>query len=73
MKLLQQMTVMGHERVVFHQDPESGLRAVIAVHDVLRAEGRPLDPAVASSREVGATLLRAIEVRDLIRAGLWPE
>lgn len=33
MKLLQQMTVMGHERVVFHQDPESGLRAVIAVHD----------------------------------------
>ena len=33
MKLLQQMTVMGHERVAFHQDPESGLRAVIAVHD----------------------------------------
>ena len=33
MKLLQQMTVMGHERVVFHQDPESGLRAIIAVHD----------------------------------------
>ena len=24
MKLLQEMTVMGHERVVFHQDPESG-------------------------------------------------
>jgi leucine dehydrogenase len=33
MKLLQNMTVMGHERVAFHQDPESGLRAVIAVHD----------------------------------------
>lgn len=33
MKVLQQMTVMGHERVAFHQDPESGLRAVIAVHD----------------------------------------
>ncbi|MCP4011709.1 MAG: leucine dehydrogenase, partial [Phycisphaeraceae bacterium] len=33
MKLLQNMTVMGHERVAFHQDPESGLRAVIAIHD----------------------------------------
>ena len=33
MKILQQMSVMGHERVVFHQDPESGLRAIIAVHD----------------------------------------
>ena len=33
MKLLQQMTVMDHERVVFHQDPESDLRAIIAVHD----------------------------------------
>ena len=33
MNTLQQMTVMGHERVVFHQDPDSGLRAVIAVHD----------------------------------------
>lgn len=33
MKLLQQMTVMGHERVVFHQDPVSGLRAIIAIHD----------------------------------------
>ncbi|MEE2681306.1 MAG: Glu/Leu/Phe/Val dehydrogenase dimerization domain-containing protein [Planctomycetota bacterium] len=33
MKLLQEMTVMGHERVAFHQDPESGLRAIIAIHD----------------------------------------
>ena len=33
MKLLQQMSVMDHERVVFHQDPESGLRAIIAIHD----------------------------------------
>ncbi|MCP4836813.1 MAG: Glu/Leu/Phe/Val dehydrogenase [Phycisphaera sp.] len=33
MKILQQMSVMGHERVAFHQDPESGLRAIIAVHD----------------------------------------
>ena len=33
MKILQQMSVMDHERVVFHQDPESGLRAIIAVHD----------------------------------------
>ena len=62
-----------HRRGRLTCDPQSALDAVIAVHDVLRAEGRPLDPAVASSREVGATLLRAIEVRDLIRAGLWPE
>lgn len=33
MKILQQMSVMGHERVGIHQDPESGLRAIIAVHD----------------------------------------
>ena len=33
MKLLQQMAVMGHERVAFHQDPESDLRAIIAVHN----------------------------------------
>lgn len=33
MQLMQQMAVMGHEQVVFHQDPESGLRAIIAVHD----------------------------------------
>jgi len=33
MKLLQEMSVMDHERVVFHQDPESGLRAIIAIHD----------------------------------------
>ncbi|MEE2971561.1 MAG: Glu/Leu/Phe/Val dehydrogenase dimerization domain-containing protein [Planctomycetota bacterium] len=33
MSILQQMTAMGHERVAFHQDSESGLRAVIAVHD----------------------------------------
>ena len=33
MKALQQMTVMGHERVVLHQDPDSGLRAIIAIHD----------------------------------------
>ena len=33
MKLLQQMTAMNHERVVFHQDPESDLRAIVAIHD----------------------------------------
>jgi len=33
MKILQQMSVMDHERLVFHQDPDSGLRAIIAVHD----------------------------------------
>jgi leucine dehydrogenase len=33
MKILQQMSVMGHERVVFHEDPQSGLRAIIALHN----------------------------------------
>ena len=32
MKVLQQMTSYGHERVTFHQDPTTGLRAIIAIH-----------------------------------------
>ena len=32
MHTLETMTQMGHERVCFHQDPESGLKAIIAVH-----------------------------------------
>ena len=43
---------------------------MVAVHDVLRAEGRSFDP---DAKDVDATVLRAVEVRDLIRAGLWPE
>ena len=31
MKLFEQMITRGHERVCFHQDPETGLRAIIAI------------------------------------------
>jgi len=33
MNTLEQMTEFGHELVSFHQDPETGLRAIAAVHD----------------------------------------
>lgn len=52
--------------------PQSALEAVIAVHDVLRAEGRPLDPAVAPRAEVDESVLRAVEVREMVLAGVWP-
>ncbi len=32
MNTFDQMIERGHERVCFHQDPDSGLRALIAVH-----------------------------------------
>jgi|GEM_PF-2946804 len=62
-----------HRRGRLTCDPESALDAVVAVHDVLRAEGRPIDPSSASSAAVDAAVLRAVEVRDLVRAGLWPD
>ena len=59
-----------HRRGRLPCDPDSALDAVVAVHDVLQAEGRSLDP---DAPDADATLLRAIEVRDLIRAGVWPD
>ncbi len=32
MDLLKSMQELGHERVAFHQDPQSGLRAIVAIH-----------------------------------------
>ncbi len=32
MSTFEQMTERGHERVCFHQDPQTGLRAIIAIH-----------------------------------------
>jgi leucine dehydrogenase len=32
MNTFEQMTDRGHERVCFHQDPETGLRAIVAIH-----------------------------------------
>ena len=39
MNTLQQMVERGHEYVCFHQDPASGLRAIIAVHDTTLGPG----------------------------------
>ena len=33
MKLFETINQMGHERVLFHQNPESGLKAIVALHD----------------------------------------
>ncbi len=61
-----------HRRGQLTVGPQSALEAVVAVHDLLRAEGRPTDPEAATRAEIDATVLRAVELRDLIRAGLWP-
>lgn len=39
MNTLQLMTEYGHEQVCFHQDPDSGLRAIIAVHNTTLGPG----------------------------------
>jgi leucine dehydrogenase len=39
MNTLQQMVDRGHEYVAFHQDPDSGLRAVVAVHSTTLGPG----------------------------------
>lgn len=39
MELFQQMAEMGHERVLFCSDPESGLQAIIAVHSTILGPG----------------------------------
>jgi leucine dehydrogenase len=39
MNTFDQMTDRGHELVCFHQDPESGLRAIIAVHSTVLGPG----------------------------------
>ncbi len=35
MTTFEQMIEHGHERVCFHQDPESGLRAIVAIHSTV--------------------------------------
>jgi len=44
MTILEQMCEYGHERVAFHQDPETGLRAIIALHSSV------LGPALGGTR-----------------------
>ena len=41
---LSKMTLMGHEQVVFCQDAETGLKAIIAIHDTT------LGPALGGTR-----------------------
>ena len=39
MQTFQQMTEMGHERLVFCSNPEVGLQAVIAIHSTVLGPG----------------------------------
>lgn len=39
MNTLEQMIDFGHERVCFHNDPETGLRAIIAIHSTKLGNG----------------------------------
>ena len=39
MEIFQQMTGMGHERVLFCSSPEVGLQAIIAVHSTVLGPG----------------------------------
>jgi leucine dehydrogenase len=39
MNTFEQMTERGHERVCFHQDPKTGLRAIIAIHSTVLGNG----------------------------------
>ena len=44
MTLLDRMAVDGHEQVIFHHDPDSGLRAIVALHSTV------LGPALGGTR-----------------------
>lgn len=39
MNIFEQMTDRGHEKLAFHQDADSGLRAIVAVHDTTLGPG----------------------------------
>lgn len=63
MDLLDQMRSLGHERVAFHQDPATGLRAIIAVHSTRlgNALGGTRRWAYASTDEAAMDVLRLSE------------
>ncbi|MBM3139678.1 MAG: Glu/Leu/Phe/Val dehydrogenase [Chloroflexi bacterium] len=44
MAVFDQMAAMGHEEVIFHSDPASGLRAIVAIHSTA------LGPALGGAR-----------------------
>ncbi len=39
MNTFEQMIERGHERVCYHQDPDTGLRAIIAIHSTKLGNG----------------------------------
>lgn len=60
MKLFEQMIAHGHERVAFHTDPATGLRAIIALHSTV------LGNALGGTRR-WAYADEAEAVRDVLR------
>ncbi len=63
MDLLKTMHTMGHERVAFHQDPASGLKAIVAIHSTVlgNALGGTRRWAYASTNEAVFDVLRLSE------------
>jgi leucine dehydrogenase len=63
MKLFEQMASHGHERVAFHQDPTTGLKAIIAIHSTVlgNALGGTRRWAYASEGEAVHDVLRLSE------------
>ncbi|MFM8818677.1 MAG: Glu/Leu/Phe/Val dehydrogenase dimerization domain-containing protein [Phycisphaerales bacterium] len=64
MKLFEAMHQHGHERVAFHVDPETGLRAIIALHSSVlgNALGGTRRWAYADESEAIRDVLRLSEV-----------
>jgi leucine dehydrogenase len=60
MKLFQQMSTHGHERIAFHTDPATGLRAIIALHSTV------LGNALGGTRRWAYTD-EAEAIRDVLR------
>lgn len=44
MNTFEQMIERGHERVCYHQDPGTGLRAIIAIHSTKLGNGLWVGP-----------------------------
>ena len=55
----------NHEQVLFHQDPASGLRAIIAIHDTT------LGPALGGLQHRPAVRLAAQSIRPSAASALW--
>ena len=58
--ILDQLTASGHKKVVFCNDPDTGLKAIIAIHDTT------LGPALAV-HGCGTTISEAEALEDVLR------